>query len=193
MAPSRSRRPATGATDLPPRARDTAAAASEPRLIKKYSNRKLYDTRSRRYITLERIGELVRGGENVHVVDRGSGEDLTSVTLSQIVLDTQRRRHGAVPEKVLQQLVRAPTEALREAVRQSVSAGQDLMAQAEDRLVRAPERAIEDAIDRALRGLKIPSQKEFDRLERQVRELVKKVDALKSGTPRARTPKSKAR
>jgi polyhydroxyalkanoate synthesis repressor PhaR len=92
-----------------------------PRLIKKYSNRKLYDTSSRRYITLERIGELVRTGENIRVVDRSNGEDLTAVTLSQVVLDNERKRHGAVPEQLLQQLVRNPGEAVIGAVRQSRS------------------------------------------------------------------------
>src|SRR5258708_29539933 len=97
------------------------------RLIKKYSNRKLYDTRSRHYVTLERVGELVRAGESIQAVDRTSGQDLTAITLSPVVLGHERRRHGAVPEKVLQQLVRAPGEALMGAARQSTSAGEDFI------------------------------------------------------------------
>ena len=54
-------------------------------LIKKYSNRKLYDTYTRRYITLEDIGRLVREGRDVKVVQRDTGEDLTPAILSQIV------------------------------------------------------------------------------------------------------------
>ncbi len=151
-----------------------------PRLIKKYSNRKLYDTSSRRYITLERIGELVRTGENIQVVDRSNGEDLTAVTLSQVVLDNERKRHGAVPEQLLQQLVRNPGEAVIGAVRQSISAVQDQIQRAEERVRPdvAVEEALEKALARTLRGLKIPSQKEMQRFDRRLTDLVKRVDRL---------------
>jgi polyhydroxyalkanoate synthesis repressor PhaR len=161
-------------------------------LVKKYSNRKLYDTTSRRYVTLERIGELVRDGENIQVVDRTSGEDLTAITLSQVVLENERRKHGAVPEKVLQQLVRAPGEALLGAVRQSISAGEELIQRVEERVVRPPEMALEEALERTLRRLNIPSQKDFGRFDRQLKDLGKRVDELTrqlrrqsgAGTPR---------
>jgi polyhydroxyalkanoate synthesis repressor PhaR len=160
-------------------------------LIKKYSNRKLYDTSSRRYITLERIGELVRSGENIQVVDRNNGEDLTAVTLSQVVLDNERKRHGAVPEQLLQQLVRNPGEAVIGAVRQSISAVQDQIQRAEERVVRpdvAFEEAMEKALARALRGLKIPSQKEMQRFDRRLSELGHRLDRLADivGEPPAR-------
>src|SRR4051794_17811935 len=60
-------------------------------LIKKYSNRKLYDTQTRRYITLDDIARLVREGGDVTVVQRDTGEDLTPVILSQIVAREERR------------------------------------------------------------------------------------------------------
>ena len=62
------------------------APTPEKHLIKKYANRKLYDTRTSRYITLDGIAELVRAGHEIEVVDRDDGSDLTQVTLSQIVL-----------------------------------------------------------------------------------------------------------
>jgi polyhydroxyalkanoate synthesis repressor PhaR len=150
----------------------------EPRLIKKYSNRKLYDTSSRRYITLEKIGELVRGGENIQVVDRTTGEDLTGITLSQVVLDNERRKNGAVSEKVLQQLVRGPGEALRGAVRQSLSAGEEFIRGVEEKVVRPQELALEEALERTLRRLNIPSQRQLTRFDRQLRELSNRVEAL---------------
>lgn len=153
------------------------AVGAEPRLIKKYSNRKLYDTSSRRYVTLERIGELIREGENVQVIDRGSGEDLTAVTLSQVVLDSERKRHGAIPEALLQQLVRNPGEAFSQAVRQTVSAGQDLIQKAEERVVREPQQALAEA-RRTIEGLKIPTQKDMDRLERRVRDLSARIEQM---------------
>ena len=166
-----------------------------PRLIKKYSNRKLYDTSSRRYITLERIGELVRTGENIRVVDRSNGEDLTAVTLSQVVLDNERKRHGAVPEQLLQQLVRNPGEAVIGAVRQSISAVQDQIQRAEERVRPdvAVEEALEKALARTLRGLKIPSQKEMQRFDRRLTDLVRRVDRLAAVVGGAKPPVAKPR
>src|SRR5438093_304328 len=66
-------------------------AGSERHLIKKYANRKLYDTRTSRYITLEGIAQLISEGADVEVVDRESGRDLTPVVLSQTVLSEERR------------------------------------------------------------------------------------------------------
>src|SRR2546430_13831357 len=65
--------------------------APERHLIKKYANRKLYDTRTSRYVTLEGIAQLVRDGHEIEVVDRDNGKDLTQVTLSQIVLSEEKR------------------------------------------------------------------------------------------------------
>src|SRR5256885_8058240 len=65
--------------------------APERHLIKKYANRKLYDTRASRYITLDGIAQLVRDGHEIKVVDRDNGNDLTHVTLSQIVLSEEKR------------------------------------------------------------------------------------------------------
>src|SRR5258708_1496865 len=65
--------------------------SAQRHLIKKYANRKLYDTQTSRYITLEGIAELVRDGHEINVVDRDTGQDLTQVTLSQIVLSAEKR------------------------------------------------------------------------------------------------------
>ncbi len=67
--------------------------AGEPRLIKRYSNRKLYDTAESRYVTLEDIARLVTSGQEVRILDNASGRDITSVTLAQIILETERKRH----------------------------------------------------------------------------------------------------
>src|ERR1700756_3501553 len=66
-------------------------ASPERHLIKKYANRKLYDTRTSRYITLEGIAQLVRDGHEIKVVDRDDGRDLTQVTLSQVALEQEKR------------------------------------------------------------------------------------------------------
>ena len=61
-----------------------------PRVIKRYANRKLYDTRESRYVTLQDIAEFVRVGENVQIIDNKSKEDLTRVTLAQIIYEEER-------------------------------------------------------------------------------------------------------
>ena len=75
-------------------------------VIKRYSNRKLYDTQESRYVTLEEIEEMIRGGKEISVVDASSGEDLTSVTLAQIILENERNRRAALPSAFLHQLVK---------------------------------------------------------------------------------------
>ena len=120
------------------------------------------------------------------MVDRGSGEDLTAVTLSQVVLDTERKKHGAVPDQLLQQLVRNPGETVAAAVRQAAAAGQDLVQRAEERLVRPPEVAIEEALERTLRSLKLPSRRDMERFDRRLRELNQRVDDLSAELARAR-------
>lgn len=80
--------------------------------IKKYSNRRLYDTEESRYITLEELTERVRGGKDVRVVDAKSGEDLTQATLVQIVLETKAARFLPIP--LLARLIRMQDDALGE-------------------------------------------------------------------------------
>src|SRR5207245_249824 len=78
----------------------------ERHLIKKYANRKLYDTRTSQYVTLDGIADLVRAGHDIRVVDRDTGNDITQVVLSQIVLTEEKRGP--------QRLVDAGTDAIHE-------------------------------------------------------------------------------
>jgi polyhydroxyalkanoate synthesis repressor PhaR len=79
-------------------------------LIKRYPNRKLYNTETKKYIKLEEIADLIRMGEDVKVIDHGSGEDLTTLTFSQIILEEEKRRAGFLPKNVLAELVKAGGE-----------------------------------------------------------------------------------
>ena len=76
-----------------------------PRLIKRYGNRKLYDTQESRYVTLEAIAGFVKQGEEVSVVDNDSGEDLTAVTFAQIILEEERRKNGFLPLPILRKII----------------------------------------------------------------------------------------
>lgn len=82
-------------------------------LVKKYGNRRLYDTEASRYVTLEEIADHLREGGDVRVVDAKTGHDLTQSTLAQILLES---RGGArlLPVPLLKQLVRLRDDALAE-------------------------------------------------------------------------------
>lgn len=75
------------------------------RLIKRYGNRKLYDTQESRYVTLEAIAAFVKQGEEVRVVDNDTGEDLTAVTFAQIILEEERRSTGFLPLPILRNII----------------------------------------------------------------------------------------
>ncbi len=76
-------------------------------LIKRYPNRKLYDTEAKQYVTLSGIADLIRQGHDVQVVDHATGEDLTAITLTQIIFEQEKKRSGFVPKNVLTGLVQA--------------------------------------------------------------------------------------
>lgn len=75
-------------------------------VIKRYSNRKLYDTQESRYVTLEDLEEMIREGKEISVADAATGEDLTSVTLAQIILENERSGRAALPTAFLHQLIK---------------------------------------------------------------------------------------
>ena len=75
-------------------------------VIKRYSNRKLYDTQESRYVTLEEIEEMIRAGKEISVVDAASGENLTAVTLAQIILEKERNHRSSLPTGFLHQLIK---------------------------------------------------------------------------------------
>ncbi len=85
-------------------------AQPEPRIVKRYSNRKLYDTVESRYVTLPQIAELVRKGEDVRIIDNNSKEDLTSVTLAQILYEEERKQSSTLPLTTLKDLLNSARE-----------------------------------------------------------------------------------
>lgn len=76
-------------------------------VIKRYANRKLYDTEAKRYVTLEDLAELVRQGEDVRVLDHVTGDDLTSITLLQVAFEEEKKIGGLLPQVFLTRLIRA--------------------------------------------------------------------------------------
>lgn len=95
-----------------------------PLIIKRYNNRKLYDTASRSYITLEQIARLVRRGEDVQVIDHDTGRDMTSLVFMQILLEEQKRVGELFPQVVLLRLLRTGEDTL-DALRERLLAAFD--------------------------------------------------------------------
>ena len=74
-------------------------------VIKKYANRRLYDTCNSRYINLEDIAALVRNGKEVQVLDASTGDDITRVTLTQIIVEDAKGQPAGLPLELLRQLI----------------------------------------------------------------------------------------
>ena len=160
-------------------------AAPERHLIKKYANRKLYDTRTSKYITLEGIADLVREGHEIKVVDRGTGQDLTQVTLSQIVLSEEKRGPSRTVDG---SAIQERGQALLDYVRKTLNVPSDLVNQMEKRRGDV-EGVIDEAIERALRRLRIPSHNDIDRINKRLDQLsaqLKRVDSSKTRSTRRR-------
>ncbi len=89
----------------------STAEKKEPKVIKRYTNRKLYDTVESRYVTLDEIAQMIKGGAEVKIVDNRSKEDLTSVTLAQIIFEEEKKR-SQMPLGVLREIIRHGGEAV---------------------------------------------------------------------------------
>lgn len=87
-----------------------------PLVIKKYGNRRLYDTAASRYVNLDEIAAFIREGKDVQVVDAKTGKDLTRVTLTQIITEDAKEKPTGLPLELLRQLVVASDEVRQEFV-----------------------------------------------------------------------------
>src|SRR5688572_13409918 len=90
--------------DIP--AADESEESADRRIIKRYSNRKLYDTRGSSYVTLLQIAEMIRNGEDVQIIDNATKEDKPDVTLPLIISEELRNRPRAIPIPTLKALIR---------------------------------------------------------------------------------------
>jgi len=152
--------------------------AERKALIKKYSDRRLYDTGSRRYVNLDEIARMVREGVDVEVRDAATGKDLTRVILTQIVMEEARSGEGALPLKLLRQLVVTTDQATHEVLSWYVDTAFDLSKKAGAALrsgVSEAKSAVSSPMEfvRNLLGGEAPSANnaEVEDLRRQVRDL----------------------
>jgi len=156
------------------------------RVIKRYANRKLYDTRDSKYVTLDRIAELVRNGEEVKVLDNRSQSDLTKVTLAQIIYEEQKSGNATAwsvqslrgfiqqgRQRLLSSLKEGPVGKL---VGRAEELGAEVYSAADDRV-----RAVLESAAAHVRQL----QGEVLRLQARIEELEAKV---RPGSPKERPP-----
>ena len=89
----------------------------ETRIIKRYANRKLYDTEHSRYVTLDQISEMIRNGDDVKIVDNKTKEDLTTVTLAQIIFEEEKKQRSFLPLGAMRNIIQNGSEWFAEAQR----------------------------------------------------------------------------
>lgn len=92
----------------------------KPRIIKRYQNRKLYDTQHSCYVTLDDIEGLLKNGEDVSVIDNRTGEDLTAVTLTQIILEEEKKKKNILPIPTLKSIIRTGGEQIAHLLQKSM-------------------------------------------------------------------------
>lgn len=93
------------------------------KVIKRYPNRKLYDTEEKKYVSLPEIREFVKRGLEIQVLDNETGEDLTGMTLSQILYEQEKSQAGFLPPSLLVDLVRAGGTRVAESLRRLAGTG----------------------------------------------------------------------
>ena len=156
--------------------------AAQKHLIKKYANRKLYDTQTSRYITLEGISRLVREGRDIQVVDRDTGRDLTPLILSQIVVGEEKRSEEDDGDGTLHDR----GQALFDYVRRTLSGPAALVTSRVERGRSELEELVDAAVERALTRLSIPTRRDIDALNARLDELEAHLAGQGRG-PRARS------
>jgi len=140
------------------------------RRIKRYDNRKLYDTEASHYVSLSDIAELVRRGETVEVIDNATGEDLTASTLTQVILEEGKNGRHVLPSDLLHTLLRRSGEALDTGLDQIRHSVEDLM---------------ETSFSQLRRLVRGPRAEELDDLRSQLRTLERQLSDLLDQHPQA--------
>jgi polyhydroxyalkanoate synthesis repressor PhaR len=166
-------------------------------LIKRYANRKLYNTQTSRYITLKGIAELIEADHEVRVIDNETGEDITSIALSQILVDTERSNSG-VSEGLLSQLMERGSDAIYDVFRRGVhdaTEGIEELQQRVRKVVRAPndaggisdwiayanpdfERIVQNAVERVFKVVDLPRRSDIDALNANLERVAAAIEGL---------------
>jgi polyhydroxyalkanoate synthesis repressor PhaR len=154
------------------------------RIIKRYTNRKLYDTEESRYVTLEEIAGMVKAGEEVQIVDNRTGKDLTEVTLAQILFEEQKKQTTRMPLGMLKEIIRTSgssiTDFIQRRLTQPVQSFKQEAERQVDKIVRRSESTVEEKA-RQVRDLFSSTQKALDDIQKKLDERIHNVfDAVGS-------------
>ena len=106
-------------------AKSKTANESEPVVIKKYANRRLYNTETSSYITLDLLSQMTREGREFVVVDAKTGEDITHNVLTQIIMEEEQRGKNMLPVNFLRQLIAMYGDSMQSMVPQYLEASMD--------------------------------------------------------------------
>lgn len=109
--------------------------ASKPLLIKRYASRRLYNTETSDYVTLEDIAGFIRDGREVQIVDLKSGDDLTRQYLLQIIAEHESRGENVLPVDVLTDLVRSYTTQAQSVVPQFLAMSFDMLREGQSKMM----------------------------------------------------------
>lgn len=168
-------------------------------VIKKYGNRRLYDSTHSRYINLDEVAQMVRDGLGVQVVDAVTGEDLTRSVLTQIVVEQAKGDDSAFPLDVLRQMVAASGRVTNDAALKYMKAVFDMYQNAyraaspvvPPNFAAPPPRPGSPSAPGPPAPVPEPGL-DVDALKKRIEELESAVSSIKS-TPAARKPRPKKR
>ena len=165
-------------------------------LIKRYANRKLYNTESSRYITLKGISELVREGKDIKVIDNESGDEITPIILSQILVDDQKQtsQTSGVPGSVLTELIQRSGDALYNVFSRSVGDVSENLSEARANVKQWIQtrgeaaaldtaeisQAVQRAVERVLRVVDLPTRGDLEALNKNLERLASALEAFES-------------
>ncbi len=154
--------------------------SKKTRVVKRYQNRKLYDTSSSRYVTLDDIATLIREGEDVQVIDNQNQEDLTSVTLTQIIFEQEKKKKSLLPLNTLRGIIQSGGEKIVGFVQSSIESSVSSITHARDEAVGKIEEGkhlIKEFVDDKIKPA-IDSVSVLPALHSEIRTLKKKIDHL---------------
>ncbi len=154
---------------------ETSEPTDDHRVVKRYANRKLYDTRDSRYVTLQQIAGYVRDGEDVRIIDNRTKEDLTDVTMAQIIYEEQKDgKKNSWSVKTLRELIREGGDRLMTSLKQTPAVTKPK--EAWDELSRLKDARVLSLVSTA-KGQLQSLEAEVVRLNARVRELEEKLSA----------------
>jgi polyhydroxyalkanoate synthesis repressor PhaR len=185
-------------------------------VIKRYANRKLYDSTAKRYVKLEELAQLVKDGQEVQIIDNSTGADITSVVLSKVLSEviSDKPENGHVSSSVLREIIQKRSDAVVDYVKQGIEASVRTVKDVEQQLQQqfqqswkrvtgqqeptsSPtedfkliiQRMIEESVQFLIGKMNLPTRTEINELNRRLDEIEKRVKPKAVSTRKSKTAK----